>query len=110
MLSVMKLLVAGGVDPTWYVEDTYTPLIKACRLGHADIVEYLVSLPTVRAEIDATSLHGMPSLSWAADAGHEPIVHLLLDAGDDTTIIENVALCAAKIASMLRRASRRTRR
>ena len=81
-----------------------TPLIMACRYGHLHVVEYFIT--TCKANIEQTgsvtfdgeTIEGAPPLWCAAAAGHQAIVHLLLNCGANvncTTSTNSTPLRAA---------------
>jgi len=64
-----------------------TPLVMACRNGHADVVEYLLDRCHTDPEqvgsviFDGETIEGAPPLWCAAAAGHCGIVRLLVSRG-----------------------------
>jgi ankyrin repeat protein len=76
-LSVVKALVAHGAEVN---PDGPSPLMGAASWGNVRITEYLLS---AGAKIDATDATGQTALMWAARAGREAVVQLLLKSGAD---------------------------
>lgn len=81
-----------------------TPLVIACRCGHYDIVEYLISKCHANVEqvgsviFDGETIEDAPPLWCAAAAGHISIVKLLVKWGanvNSTTRTNSTPLRAA---------------
>ena len=68
-----------------YIEDEQweTPLHKAARRGHKDVVKQLLEKG---ADPNATNMLGMTPLHWAAMSGQEDIAEELVESGCDTHV------------------------
>ena len=56
----------------------WTPLLRACRQGHANIASALVA---AGAAVDAGNAHGWTALHVACFYGHANVISVLLAAG-----------------------------
>mmetsp|Transcript_41274 Transcript_41274/g.86419 ORF Transcript_41274/g.86419 Transcript_41274/m.86419 type:complete len:213 (-) Transcript_41274:383-1021(-) len=73
--------LAGGANPNWQDELSFTPLQIAAKYGHSRVVQLLLlhgAKPNSLCLIDRTT----PLLN-AAREGHSECVHMLLEAGAD---------------------------
>mmetsp|Transcript_34201 Transcript_34201/g.75119 ORF Transcript_34201/g.75119 Transcript_34201/m.75119 type:complete len:839 (-) Transcript_34201:132-2648(-) len=85
-LRMTKLLVeTHGADAalgTWW--GAMSLLEYAAGKGHARVVDYLLTLPECRAEINRRSNHmGISAIDRAAKAGFVEVLHLLVSHGAD---------------------------
>ncbi|KAH9207471.1 ankyrin repeat-containing domain protein, partial [Leptodontidium sp. 2 PMI_412] len=81
-ISIVKLLVGSGADVNSYWKGCGTPVTAACRGGHSDVVEYLISKGAT-AERNQTDTGPTP-LSWMImfdEDELEPMINLLVDNG-----------------------------
>jgi ankyrin repeat protein len=76
---VLQLLMAGAsCNATNHLGDT--PAITAARTAHPRALHHLIH--TGKADVAAADpTHGMPPLSWAANAGYVGVVDVLLKGG-----------------------------
>jgi ankyrin repeat protein len=98
-VEIVRKLIARGADvnkPGW------APLHYAATNGHLEIMELLLEQ---HAFIDAESPNGSTPLMMAAHYGSETAVKLLLDAGADATMRNQLGLSAIDFAN---RAGRKT--
>lgn len=68
-LATVKLLLTGGADPDVMDEDGETPLHTACRMGHADLAQLLMSKGA-----DVDMLTGAGSKATAHTEGRSPLL------------------------------------
>ncbi len=85
-LSVVKCLVAAGLDPNTTEKGGGTPLMDASACGATDVVEYLLQHG---ARVDAVTKDGFTALIDAAFKGHEDVVKQLLAHGADKRKVDN---------------------
>ena len=76
---------AEAVNAAW-LDGGLTPLMLACRRGHAAAVKVLLDKG---ARLDATSKSGCTPLALAAEAGAADVVATLLDKGASTEAADN---------------------
>ncbi|MDD9900603.1 MAG: ankyrin repeat domain-containing protein [Alphaproteobacteria bacterium] len=79
-LTVVKALIASGMDVDHRSFNNRTPLITAAHAGHTDMVRYLLE---AGATIDARDFDQSTPLMWAVGWGGRDTVRLLLNAGAD---------------------------
>jgi len=83
-IALVKRLVGLGADINATSERKATALMAAAKIGHPDIVEFLV---LKGADINARNAdHNITALIWAANCGHLSIVEFLLEKGADPSI------------------------
>lgn len=106
-LCLFKLLVLLRPGLTeWKTEHKsypgYDPLCFACSLGAKKIVEFLVSVSTIKkeAKVDINSRTDDKStpLHIAVEEGHIAIAHLLKEKGADLSLLNGDGLTAAQLA------------
>ena len=83
-----KVNERGGGDNT-------TPLTRAAFKGRADMLQVLLEF---NAELDCMNKHMCNALILSSHFGHHDCVKLLLNAGADTTILDNRGLTAEQNA------------
>jgi ankyrin repeat protein len=91
--EIVKYLLEAGADVTLANEAGNTALQQAVELDQAEIVRILLSRS--KAELNVRGQGGMTPLLLALSWGHAEIVKYLLEAGADTTLVdetENAAL------------------
>lgn len=76
---MVELLIEKGADPEHLSEGGRTPLMKACRGGHGDVIKFLLSKGADVNRQTASNDH--TSLSLACAGGHIAAVEILLAAG-----------------------------
>jgi 26S proteasome non-ATPase regulatory subunit 10 len=83
-LNLVKSRVAGGENPLALDDDNRTPLHWASVGGHADVVDYLLSLPDGTKKLNSKDDTGMTPFLSAVAAGKLAVVKLLLAKGADS--------------------------
>ncbi|KAG4433091.1 hypothetical protein IFR05_011431 [Cadophora sp. M221] len=81
-LPTVKLLVDCGADVNSFWKGFGTPITAACRGGHSDVVEYLISKGATAERNQADT--GPTPLSWMImfdEEDLEPMIKLLVDNG-----------------------------
>jgi ankyrin repeat protein len=97
-MDLVRKLIARGADvnkPGW------APLHYAATNAHLDIMQLLLD---ENAYIDAASPNGTTPLMMAAQYGNTPAVKLLLEAGADPSIRNQLGLNAIDFAYRANRA------
>jgi len=101
-LVMVVLLVSKGADPT--ITDSHdggsTPLMIAAAWGHVAIVHYLLLNRGVRATVDDRDADGETALWGAAFDGHEGVVSVLVEAGADPMVGDDMNTTPAQIAKL----------
>ena len=92
-LEIARMLVARGADVN---KTGWTPLHYASSGGHVALIQMLVD---ENAYIDAESPNGTTPLMMAAMYGSPEAVKVLLDAGADPAVKNQLGLAAADFAS-----------
>ena len=85
------------LDATWAedppVEDAIGAYLIACRTGQVDVIRWFLDhgVPVdLHPPGDQWGGIGCPGLHHAADNGHPDAVRVLLDAGADLTLVDDV--------------------
>ena len=95
-MTLLRLLLDHGADPSIATEDLTTPLMVASGIGWVEGVTYEWSpaqtVDTVKlllelgADVDAQNLDGQTALMGAGHKGRNDVVQLLVDSGADLGI------------------------
>jgi len=80
-LRVVELLVSRGANPI--LNRGSTPLIEAAGNNHLAVVEYLLGIRAVRANLDAQHTDSYTALSMATQFRHLEVMKALVKAGAD---------------------------
>jgi ankyrin repeat protein len=80
--NVAAYLLSKGAHADSRTDLDRTPLMSACWHGHVGVVRLLLQHTSARG-LEATDELGRTALYWAATAGHEEVIALLLDDGAD---------------------------
>jgi ankyrin repeat protein len=75
-LTNVKLYI--GTDIHAKNKDGTTPIMLACKRGHMNVIDYLISQG---ANVNDTDRHGFPSIWWAFLFAHDEIVNKLMANG-----------------------------
>jgi hypothetical protein len=101
--DTVRRLMAVGEPLDGLNTDTFeTPLMWAVRLGHTDLVRFLLDRG---AELEERGEEGESPLMRAASYGHRDIVRLLLDRGADPYFVTDKGWDVVQYAEMGRDAS-----
>ena len=76
--AIASLLLSLGADPMKGTIGFRTPLHFAAEEGHVDLVQLLLSQPSVSSNLNGRDHSGQTPLFKAADKGHTAVVELLL--------------------------------
>uniref|UniRef100_A0A8D3E817 Histone-lysine N-methyltransferase EHMT2-like n=1 Tax=Scophthalmus maximus TaxID=52904 RepID=A0A8D3E817_SCOMX len=82
-IEVARYLVQNGAC-VYHVEDGYTGLHHAAKLGNLEIVRML--LETGQVDVNAQDSGGWTPIIWAAEHKHVDVIKTLLNRGADVTI------------------------
>ena len=85
-VKVVEHLVSNGADPTIPNSMGVTPLIRAVAVGDPVVVDYLLTIPSVKNSIDSCTKDGMTALWCAARLRNAGTVERLLGAGANPTL------------------------
>ena len=85
-IKAVKQHIAAGTDVNAKDKTGTTPLHRAAREGHKEIVELLI---TKGAYVNTTDDYGWTALRNAAVYGRKEIVELLIAAGADVTVMDD---------------------
>ena len=94
--AVEFLLQLQNVDIDCTDEEGMTALMKACRGGHVDIVDSLLS---AKANVNLQDKNGLTALMTASQYGHISIIHKLLKANANPHLLKSNGSNALMIAS-----------
>ena len=83
-MRVVKRLIEEGADVNLRDQHGYTPLYLSVRVGHLDIVAYLIEIGG--ADVNLPAKNGYTPLAIAAENGNLDIVEYLVDHGADLDI------------------------
>ena len=97
-LGIARILTAAGADVNQISSDRHnTPLMDAASEGHLDLVRYFVENG---ADLEVESKSGQTALILAAGNKKTECASLLIDAGADFDIKDNLGLSARKYAEL----------
>uniref|UniRef100_A0A4W6ER57 Euchromatic histone-lysine N-methyltransferase 2 n=1 Tax=Lates calcarifer TaxID=8187 RepID=A0A4W6ER57_LATCA len=82
-IEVARYLIQNGAC-VYHVEDGYTGLHHAAKLGNLEIVNML--LETGQVDVNAQDSGGWTPIIWAAEHKHVDVIKALLNRGADVTI------------------------
>lgn len=79
--SVRELDSVGAIVDEPSDAISWSKLVEACTLGHADVVQEIIAIsPALKDSIDnVSSATGMNPLHFAASRGHSEVVRILID-------------------------------
>ncbi|KAF9393607.1 hypothetical protein CPC16_001597 [Podila verticillata] len=80
-VSVRELDSVGAIVDEPSDAISWSKLVEACTLGHADVVQEIIAIsPALKDSIDnVSSATGMNPLHFAASRGHSEVVRILID-------------------------------
>ena len=77
--DVCQILVEKyHLNPADKNDDEYTPLHFACMEYEAQVMEYLLSLPTVLLAVNDEDIEGQTALDWACSCPYLPMIEKLV--------------------------------
>jgi ankyrin repeat protein len=82
-VDIAELLASRGADPNMACSGSWagwTPLMQACRIGSMDMVKLLMKH---KADVNAMTKDSRTPIDIAAAEGHDEILVLLLDGGEE---------------------------
>ncbi|XP_046559442.1 ankyrin repeat domain-containing protein 50-like [Haliotis rubra] len=85
--DVVELLVNQGTDVSLVDNDGNNILHHACREGHRETVEFVLSLDGV--DINSKEWRSRTPVMEAAERGHRHVVELLVSKGADVSLVDN---------------------
>ena len=98
-LPIVKMLVEAGAEVRAIDKYGYACLVLAAVYGHTETVRFLVSLPDV--DMSHVDKYGNTVVIYAAELTHPGTMEVLIDAGADIEVKDNVGRSPLLLARKL---------
>jgi ankyrin repeat protein len=87
--SIMEILLSFKASPNAVDKDLWTPLHTAAAYGQTGCVQYLTSIASTQADLEARDRHGRTALHVACWAQRSDVVKVLVEAGVNLNAADN---------------------
>jgi uncharacterized protein len=97
-LTLVRLLLESGADPTIATKGGETPLMVASSRGHLDVLRFLLGDSSAKNTVNYRYQGGETALLYACVKGHGGVARALLESGADPTIADRNGITPMIIA------------